>query len=670
MTPTKKMPVSGELTGKNRNGANGRAIQPHDTTARPKTQDTISDRQSMLAHALRYALAGWRVLPLVANGKAPLTDHGVKDASSDPEQLGAWWQRWPAANIGLALGDDLVCFDVDLRNGGNLDALARLDLNPSDTITQRTASGGWHVIYQKPHGLALAGKVPGVPGVDVLSGDKYIVAAPSTIDGKPYTWERDPLDVDPARIPLDLAERLTKRSPAAPTDAQDGPTAAQPAQPGRYDLQDLQAMLAKLNPWQDGYTWWLSTMMAAHAGFGDDALPYVEAWADGKPGEVAAKFATFDAAGGVSVGTLVYHARLAGWVPTPKDDDGEPLPEHWRITPDDWKACPTCANLYTEPFDDGSVRTFHRWCRRPACPVFKKKLMRDALRVVFSWRGVASEIVPAADWRKRRKTIGLACGEHWQRLPMADGGTLLLYETDNPTEQLDDVLEMAAFVVLDNAEARRAKQAEKRQALNDALAGAICDPQLAPLAALLSEKRPKIAQARAFLDSIDVHAVLDLATLELVRAALDVLASKTPGNVSPPRRKRAQLDAPSLAELDAQPPRPKSLGPVLVSKPYHRRAILDVLNRLNIPWERRSYGGWRTEPLDDVQRIQLITALAFAVHGAIVPAGALNSAMVPHGRSQPEPSTGGQVYLTPHHALLDAHKHGRKVPELERKALE
>ena len=259
MTPTKKMPVAA-TTGKNGTAANNRARQPHDTTARPARQDANAN----LAHALRYALAGWPVLPLVAGGKNPVIPaahgkddplrktckgecgregHGVHDASLDPETIGGWWQRWPAANIGLALGDDLVAFDVDLRNGGNLDALARLDLNPSDTITQRTASGGWHVIYQKPHGLALAGKVPGVPGVDVLSGDKYIVAAPSTIDGKPYTWERDPLDVDPARIPLELAERLTKRSAAARTDAQDGPTAAQPAQPGRYDLATVKAML-------------------------------------------------------------------------------------------------------------------------------------------------------------------------------------------------------------------------------------------------------------------------------------------------------------------------------------------------------------------------------------------------------------------------------------------
>lgn len=589
-SPTKGQPVSGELTGGNGRAANGRTGQPHYTPQPPKTQDATSDRQSMLAHALRYALAGWRVLPLVVNGKAPLTEHGVKDASTDPETIGAWWQRWPSANIGLALGDDVVCFDVDPRNGGTIDALARLGLDHGATVTQRTAGGGWHVIYQKPHGRQLVGAIPSVPGVDVLSGDKYIVAAPSVIDGRRYTWERDPLDVDPARIPLDLAERLTKRSPAARTDAQDGPTAAHSGPRGNVPpFHVLEHALAHLDPWSFGYDTWLACLMALHSAYpGADGLALAEAWADGQPGEVAGKWATFDAAGGVTVGTLLHHARLAGWQPAAAADETD-LPAAWRITADDWKACPTCAALYTDRYSDNSLVHHHNWCRRPACPVYRKVRARDALRPVFGWPGVQTETVPAADWRKWRKNADRRHGDKWRATPpLADGARLALYSVDSDGLNLDDVLNMAVSAILENEARRRARR-----------------------------------QALAFLNTLPENEALDPVALARMKEALDLLAS-TPkgGNVSTPRAKRT-----AGAELEATPktPRPHKVATLLVSKPWHRTAMLAVLNRLNIPWERRSYGGWRTEPLTDVQMLQVTTALAFAVPGARVLSGALEA---------------------------------------------
>jgi len=539
----------------------------------------------MLAHALRYALAGWRVLPL--NGKAPLTAHGVKDASTDPETIGAWWQRWPGANIGLALGDDLVCFDVDPRNGGTIDALARLGLDHGATVTQRTAGGGWHVIYQKPHGRQLVGAIPNVPGVDVLSGDRYIVAAPSVIDGKSYRWERDPLDVDPARIPLDLAERLTKRSPAARTDAQDGPTAAHSAQPGQYDAATVKAMLDVLKPWQDGYDWWLSILMAVHSALGDDGLEIAEAWADGKPGEVAKKFASFDASGKTTIATLAYHARAAGWQPAAAADE-EDLPAAWRITPEDWRACPVCAALYSVEMDDGSVSTHHKWCRRKTCNVYRKVKARDALRPVFGWPGVQTETVPAADWRRWRKQANLLHGDNWRAMPpFPNGDRLALYSVDSDGLNLDDVLNLAVTAILENEAARRARR--------DAL---------------------------AFLNTLPSNEALDPVNLARMKEALDLLAS-TPkgGNVSTPRRKRTD----PAPEVQPATPRPKPVGTIMVSSFRQRPAMLAVLNRLNIPWERRSYGGWRTEPLTPGQLVQLKTALAFGVPGARVLSGALEA---------------------------------------------
>jgi hypothetical protein len=38
------------------------------------------------------------------NGARGRHGHGVHDASTDLEQIGDWWDRWPRANIGLRTG--------------------------------------------------------------------------------------------------------------------------------------------------------------------------------------------------------------------------------------------------------------------------------------------------------------------------------------------------------------------------------------------------------------------------------------------------------------------------------------------------------------------------------------------------------------------------------------
>jgi hypothetical protein len=61
-------------------------------------------------------------------GKHPRTEHGFKDASKDPEQIRAWWKRWPDAPIGVATGEvsNFVVVDVDLGKGGP-DSLIELE---------------------------------------------------------------------------------------------------------------------------------------------------------------------------------------------------------------------------------------------------------------------------------------------------------------------------------------------------------------------------------------------------------------------------------------------------------------------------------------------------------------------------------------------------------------
>lgn len=146
----------------------------------------------MMAFAIRYARAGYKVMPLL--GKLPRTKHGLVDASGDTRVIEAWWKRWPDANIGIACAaSGVVVLDIDPRNGGVRPAWA------VPTLEASTGGGGQHLIYRAPPDCNPPGSVG--PGLDVKYRG-YIVAPPSVHpNGTPYRWSRSSVPVPaPARL--------------------------------------------------------------------------------------------------------------------------------------------------------------------------------------------------------------------------------------------------------------------------------------------------------------------------------------------------------------------------------------------------------------------------------------------------------------------------------------
>jgi hypothetical protein len=182
---------------------------------------------SALHRAARmYAGRGQRVLPIRERSKEPLCLHGVHDASSDGRTVDEWWERWPDANVAIAVPNAWLVLDEDPRNGGDAE-LARLEQRHGPlplTVTARTGSGGRHFLFARPPAVALRGKLG--PGLDVLGAGRYFLGAPSVHPcGGSYTWT-SPKGTPIAQPPAWLLELARVRN-AAPVESQPAvPTSA------------------------------------------------------------------------------------------------------------------------------------------------------------------------------------------------------------------------------------------------------------------------------------------------------------------------------------------------------------------------------------------------------------------------------------------------------------
>ena len=163
----------------------------------------------MLEYALQYASRGWPILPVVPGAKNPLTTHGCKDATTDPDIIRGWWAKWPSANIGIATGSksgaDVV--DIDPRHGGDVsfEELCPASKRP-DTIVCSTASGGHHYWFKC---CGVRNKTNIVPGVDVRGEGGYVLVPPSVLDnGGSYVWESGPEESTLADVPEWLSPLL------------------------------------------------------------------------------------------------------------------------------------------------------------------------------------------------------------------------------------------------------------------------------------------------------------------------------------------------------------------------------------------------------------------------------------------------------------------------------
>lgn len=153
--------------------------------------------QTIYQKALQYTVVdGFSVIP-VGKDKRPLLSSWKEYQTriATEEELQAWWQKYPTANIGIVTGkvSGITVIDIDVYKENHTEYTAF-----PETLTIKTGNGGYHLYYDYIEGLTIsANAYPHLPGVDIRSDGGFVVAPPSITSylkegkkqGGEYTYE-------------------------------------------------------------------------------------------------------------------------------------------------------------------------------------------------------------------------------------------------------------------------------------------------------------------------------------------------------------------------------------------------------------------------------------------------------------------------------------------------
>lgn len=257
--------------------------------------------------------------------KTPLIETGFRAASQDPEQIRAWWSRWPDALVGIPTGSitRLIVVDYDIVKADDAaqDWLTSHSTELLATKSHATLSGGRHYLFRSPVGheyrngvcLVLGGLKRN--GIDLRAEGGYIIWWP--LHGGGITGEIAPLPaglIDEQRIETrDLAPlpSVTPRKWAA-------------------DRATLIEILPYLDPSDHGS--WMRAGMAINlaSGGSDEGFALWHAWSAGEvTGECPSNYSgindcryfwgtynvgTRDRKNTVTIGSLVVFAKEKGYI--------------------------------------------------------------------------------------------------------------------------------------------------------------------------------------------------------------------------------------------------------------------------------------------------------------------------------------------------------------------
>jgi hypothetical protein len=176
---------------------------------------------SKLNHALRLADAGYKIFPCWPQGKHARIKRWKHLATSDPEIIRRWWERWPDSDIGILCGESAGVIVIDADGVEGLASLAALEdeLGPlPHTRRAITPRGGIHLHFLLPPGVKIKNSVSKVASkIDIRAGHSgkcgLAVGVGSTNSkGIEYCWaEGCGLDTPLASLPAAWVELLKEK---------------------------------------------------------------------------------------------------------------------------------------------------------------------------------------------------------------------------------------------------------------------------------------------------------------------------------------------------------------------------------------------------------------------------------------------------------------------------
>lgn len=145
---------------------------------------------TMLDWALWYQKQGLSIIPV--SGKVPLIPwKEYQERCASEEEIKAWWEKWPEADIGMVCGNRWDRFVIDIDGSEGVRQMLEFDLHP--TIKVRTKRG-YQLHYKYPKSFEGKTTLAGIlPGVDTRGEGGYVKLPPSKFsDGSGrYTWENN-----------------------------------------------------------------------------------------------------------------------------------------------------------------------------------------------------------------------------------------------------------------------------------------------------------------------------------------------------------------------------------------------------------------------------------------------------------------------------------------------
>jgi hypothetical protein len=254
-------------------------------------------------------------------GKHPATSHGLKDASKDADVITNLWAKRQGLNYGIATGQESGVFVVDLDGAAAGTHFKSLGLQAA-TLTAKTARGK-HLFFKYPDfKVKTARGMLGHDKIDIRGAGGYVVGAGSNhASGAVYEWVNELESIEPA--PQWLLDKLQESDKPKQIIGDSGAVLNLGMQKpilslgNDFTLDDIQDMLAKISP-DIGYDEWINIGMALH--HAGHPFSVWDGWSSGGGKYVGNKdtathWRSFKQSGGVSLGSLVHHAKAAGWQP-------------------------------------------------------------------------------------------------------------------------------------------------------------------------------------------------------------------------------------------------------------------------------------------------------------------------------------------------------------------